>query len=96
MRRLPPLTALEAFVQVARTGSVKAAAADIGVTEAAVSLHVGQLRRELGDQLFNRTASGLAFTIGFGIVVVSLIPALCGFIAGRIRSRAGEADAVAK
>jgi DNA-binding transcriptional LysR family regulator len=57
-------TQLRAFATVVRLGSVKAAAADIGVTEAAVSLHVGQLRRELGDQLFNRTASGLAFTPG--------------------------------
>jgi DNA-binding transcriptional LysR family regulator len=29
-----------------------------------VSLHIGQLRRELGDQLFHRTAAGLAFTPG--------------------------------
>ena len=57
-------TQLRAFATVVRLGSVKAAAADIGVTEAAVSLHVGQLRRELGDQLFTRTASGLAFTPG--------------------------------
>jgi DNA-binding transcriptional LysR family regulator len=57
-------TQLRAFATVVRLGSVKAAAADIGVTEAAVSLHVGQLRKELGDQLFNRTGSGLAFTPG--------------------------------
>ena len=29
-----------------------------------MSPHVGQLRRELGDQLFHRTAAGLAFTPG--------------------------------
>ena len=57
-------TQLRAFATVVRLGSVKAAAADLGVTEAAVSLHVGQLRKELGDQLFTRTASGLAFTPG--------------------------------
>jgi DNA-binding transcriptional LysR family regulator len=57
-------TQLRAFATVVRLGSVKAAAADLNVTEAAVSLHVGQLRKELGDQLFNRTASGLAFTPG--------------------------------
>ncbi|HEX5090197.1 MAG TPA: LysR family transcriptional regulator [Nocardioides sp.] len=57
-------TQLRAFATVVRLGSVKAAAADLGVTEAAVSLHVAQLRKELGDQLFNRTASGLAFTPG--------------------------------
>src|SRR4051795_7097926 len=57
-------TQLRAFATVVRLGSVKAAAADLKVTEAAVSLHVGQLRKELGDQLFNRTGSGLAFTPG--------------------------------
>jgi DNA-binding transcriptional LysR family regulator len=55
---------LRAFSAVVRLGSVKAAAAELGVTEAAVSLHVGQLRKELEDQLFTRTASGLAFTPG--------------------------------
>jgi DNA-binding transcriptional LysR family regulator len=55
---------LRAFVAVVRHGSVTKAAAELGVTEAAVSLHVTQLRKELSDQLFTRTASGLAFTPG--------------------------------
>jgi carbon-monoxide dehydrogenase large subunit len=41
-------TQLRAFAAVVRLGSVKAAAAELDVTEAAVSLHVGQLRKELG------------------------------------------------
>jgi DNA-binding transcriptional LysR family regulator len=57
-------TQLRAYAAVVRNGSVKGAAAELGVSEAAVSLNVGQLRRELGDQLFTRTASGLAFTPG--------------------------------
>jgi len=57
-------TQLRAFAAVVRLGSVKKAAADLDVTEAAVSLHVGQLRKELGDKLFVRTSSGLAFTPG--------------------------------
>jgi DNA-binding transcriptional LysR family regulator len=57
-------TQLRAFVAVVRLGSVKQAAANLEVSEAAVSLHVGQLRKELGDQLFVRTAAGLAFTPG--------------------------------
>jgi LysR family transcriptional regulator, low CO2-responsive transcriptional regulator len=57
-------TQLRAFAAVVRLGSVKRAAADLAVTEAAVSLHVGQLRKELGDRLFVRTSSGLAFTPG--------------------------------
>lgn len=57
-------TQLRAFASVVRLGSVKAAAAELAVTEAAVSMHVAHLRRELDDQLFERTASGLAFTPG--------------------------------
>jgi DNA-binding transcriptional LysR family regulator len=57
-------TQLRAFAAVVRLGSVKRAAADLDVTEAAVSLHVAQLRKELGDKLFVRTSSGLAFTPG--------------------------------
>ncbi|HSE69227.1 MAG TPA: LysR family transcriptional regulator, partial [Nocardioidaceae bacterium] len=44
-------TQLTAFASVVRLGSVKAAADELEVSEAAVSMHVAQLRRELGDQL---------------------------------------------
>ncbi len=57
-------TQLRAFTAVVRHGSVKHAAAELRVSESAVSLHIGQLRKELGDQLFHRTAEGLAFTPG--------------------------------
>jgi DNA-binding transcriptional LysR family regulator len=57
-------TQLRAFSTVVRLGSVKEAAAELGVSEAAVSLHIGQLRKELDDQLFTRTNVGLAFTPG--------------------------------
>ncbi|MFF5077199.1 LysR family transcriptional regulator [Actinoplanes sp. NPDC000266] len=57
-------TQLRAYSAVVRLGSVKLAAAQLSVSESAVSLHIGQLRRELGDQLFSRTSSGLAFTPG--------------------------------
>jgi DNA-binding transcriptional LysR family regulator len=57
-------TQLRAFAAVVRLGSVKRASAELAVSEAAVSLHVGQLRKELGDKLFTPTAAGLAFTPG--------------------------------
>lgn len=57
-------TQLRAFATVVRLGSVKKAAVDLEVSEAAVSLHIGQLRKELGDRLFVRTASGIAFIPG--------------------------------
>lgn len=55
---------LRAFTSVVRLGSVKGAAAELGVSESAISLHVGHLRREFGDKLFTPTAAGLAFTPG--------------------------------
>src|SRR3954449_2241341 len=57
-------TQLRAFAAVVRYGSVKHAAAELKISESAVSLNIGQLRKELGDQLFTRTAAGLAFTPG--------------------------------
>lgn len=54
MRRLPPLTALEAFIQVARTGSVKAAAAELALSTPALSRRVQALERYLGLTLFDR------------------------------------------
>ncbi len=57
-------TQLRAFAAVVKYGSVKKAATDLQVSDAAVSLHIAQLRSELGDKLFVRTAEGLAFTPG--------------------------------
>jgi DNA-binding transcriptional LysR family regulator len=57
-------TQLRAFCAVVQHGSVKEAAIELGVTEAAVSIHVAQLRKELDDRLFTRTGAGLAFTPG--------------------------------
>jgi DNA-binding transcriptional LysR family regulator len=55
---------LRACSAVVRLGSVHAAAEELGVSEAGVSMHVAQLRKELDDPLFSRTQAGLAFTPG--------------------------------
>ncbi|SDU72213.1 DNA-binding transcriptional regulator, LysR family [Jiangella alkaliphila] len=70
-------TQLRAYLAVVRLGSVKQAAGELSITEAAVSLHIGKLRRELGDQLFHRTASGLAFSPG-GLRLASRAAELVG------------------
>ena len=57
-------TQLRAYAAVVRLGSLRAAAEELGVSEAAVSMHVSQLRKEFDDRLFARTGSGLAFTPG--------------------------------
>ena len=58
------LTQLEAFVLVARLGSVKAAAKVLGVSEPAVSGALASLRQHLGDQLLSRTPTGMELTTG--------------------------------
>lgn len=54
MRRLPPLTAIEAFVQVARLGSVKAAAEELALSSPALSRRIQALERFIGRPLFDR------------------------------------------
>ena len=54
MRRLPPLTAIEAFVQVARLGSIKAASAELALSAPALSRRVQSLERFVGKPLFAR------------------------------------------
>jgi LysR family glycine cleavage system transcriptional activator len=54
VRRLPPLTAIEAFVQVARLGSVKAAAEELALSSPALSRRVQALERFVGKALFDR------------------------------------------
>ncbi len=56
------LTQLEAFVLVARLGSVKAAADALGVSEPAVSGALAALRRQLDDPLVTRTPTGMALS----------------------------------
>jgi DNA-binding transcriptional LysR family regulator len=58
------LAQLHSFLLVARLGSVKAAAAELQVTEPAVSVAVAALRRELGDELFVRDGRAIALTDG--------------------------------
>jgi LysR family glycine cleavage system transcriptional activator len=54
MRRLPPLTAIEAFVQVARLGSMKAAAEALALSSPALTRRVQALERYVGHPLFER------------------------------------------
>ena len=58
------LTQLNAFVLVARLGSVTAAANALGVSEPAVSQALTALRQHLGDQLITRGPAGMTLTPG--------------------------------
>ena len=62
VRRLPPLNAARAFEAVARNGSVTRAAAELSVTQGAVSRHVAALEQWLGTKLCVRTQRGVTLT----------------------------------
>jgi LysR family transcriptional regulator, low CO2-responsive transcriptional regulator len=57
-------TQLRTFAMVAELGSLRAAAAALGVSEPAVSAAISALRTDLGDTLFVRTGTGIALTAG--------------------------------
>ena len=61
-QRLPPLNALKAFEAAARHESFTRAAAELFVTQGAVSHQVKALETELGVKLFNRERQRLVLT----------------------------------
>ena len=62
MRRLPPLAAVRAFEAAARTENFTAAAAELGMTQAAVSYQVKSLEERLGAPLFVREKGRVRLT----------------------------------
>ncbi|MCM8732249.1 LysR substrate-binding domain-containing protein [Hephaestia sp. GCM10023244] len=76
MRRLPPLTALEAFVQVARLGSVKAAAQDLALSAPALSRRIQALERFIGRPLFDRRHQAMQLNNDGERLLSQIAPAL--------------------
>ena len=59
MSGTPDLNLLPVFEALLRHGNVTRAAADVGLTQSAMSSALGRLRRQLGDPLFINTRSGM-------------------------------------
>jgi LysR family glycine cleavage system transcriptional activator len=76
MRRLPPLTAVEAFVQVARLGSVKAAADDLALSSPALSRRVQAMERFVGRPLFARRHQAMVLNADGERLLSQIAPAL--------------------
>lgn len=76
MRRLPPLTALEAFIQVARLGSVKAAAEELALSTPALSRRIQALERYVGRSLFERKHQALEINDEGTSLLNDIAPAL--------------------
>ena len=62
MRQIPPLTAIRAFEAAARLENFTAAAAELGMTQAAVSYQVKALEERIGAALFVREKGRAALT----------------------------------
>ena len=56
------LRALEAFIEIARTGSFRGAADVLNLAQASVSERMRGLEREVGGRLFLRQGRGVALT----------------------------------
>ena len=91
MRRLPPLTAVEAFVQVARLGSVKAAAEALSLSSPALSRRVQTLERFVGRSLFERRHQSVVLTAAGEQLVQRIGPPL-DLLAEAVEATTGEAD----
>ncbi|MEU4560672.1 LysR family transcriptional regulator [Actinoplanes sp. NPDC023936] len=67
--RMPDLAALEILLAVARTGSVSAAARDVGLSQQAVSARLAALESRTGVRLATRTPRGAHLTPQGAVVV---------------------------
>lgn len=76
MRRLPPLTSVEAFVQVAREGSVKAAAERLSLSSPALSRRIQALERFVGMPLFDRRHQAIVLNSDGEKLLERIAPAL--------------------
>ena len=76
MRRLPSLSGVEAFVAVARAGSVKAAAEGLSLSSPALSRRLQSLERFVGKPLFERRHHALALNADGERLLALIAPAL--------------------
>ena len=76
MKRLPPLTAVEAFVQVARLGSVKAAAEALALSSPALCRRIQALERHVGQPLFERRHQAVQLNADGERLLAEIGPAL--------------------
>lgn len=62
MRRLPSLSAIEAFIHVARSGTVKAAAEELALSSPAISRRIQGLEAHISKPLFERRHQSMVLT----------------------------------
>ncbi|HEV7289766.1 LysR family transcriptional regulator [Sphingomonas sp.] len=72
----PGLAGLDAVLAIARRGSFRAAALDLGMSTTALSNSIAKIERHLGVRLFNRTTRSVALTDAGRVFVEQVAPAL--------------------
>jgi LysR family glycine cleavage system transcriptional activator len=92
--RLPPLNALRVFEAAARHLSFKEAAADLHITQAAVSHQVKSLEEYLGVSLFKRAGRGVQLTEAAKAAIPRLREGFDALAAAveTVRERGGETE----
>lgn len=93
MLKLPPLNALKYFESAARTGSYVTAAAELGVSPAAISQQVRNLEGFLGRKLFTRLNNRVVLTDAGQAIQAGVSPALEDIAALTQRVLAGSSRA---
>lgn len=72
----PNLKELEAIIAIARRGTFRAAAIDLGMSTTALSHTVGRLEAGLGVRLFNRTTRSVSLTDAGRLFMQQVAPSL--------------------
>lgn len=90
MTRLPSLSALRAFEAAGRLGSFTRAAAELHVTQAAISHQVRVLEEQLGQALFQRSTRRLLLTPAGQRLLLAASAAFEGLIEAVDELRRGE------
>lgn len=90
MRRLPPLSAVRVFEAAARHENFTTAAAELGMTQAAVSYQVKALEERLGTPLFERVRGRAVLTRLGQRLAVPLAQAFDGIEAAFAAARADD------
>lgn len=62
MERLPKIRQMQLFMQIVRSGSIRAAGRDLGMSQPGVSRTIRELEQLIGAQLFLRDSDGVILT----------------------------------
>lgn len=79
---------LESFLRVAELGSINRAAADLNLSQPALSRHVASLEHEMGAELFSRSHGGVRLTDAGQLLAERLRPLLRQFAS--LKQQVGE------